>query len=165
MQKRRVVLWSILGAVAVLMLVLGIVVIGGRYLAHQVGVEADSIRVQDASKGAYEVTPAGQTVQTGKSIQLPAWVPNYPGASIQKGFSGQSENGQSGTYTFKTKDSPDHVLNFYSDGLKRAGLTVAVVNAGPSKVITAQDAGKHHTVNVVISGGSETSVTVSFTSK
>jgi hypothetical protein len=166
MKKSRIVLWVLLGAGGLFALILFIVVVGGRILIRQAGLSGDRIKVEDASKGQFQVQTANGSVQVGGEAKAPAWVPEYPGSTPQTSFSGQSGDGRSGTFTFKTKDAPDQVLQYFRRQLEGAGLTIAaVVNAGPSKVLTAQDHDKHRTVNVVVSGEGETSVTVAYTSK
>ncbi|HTW67762.1 MAG TPA: hypothetical protein VME17_24270 [Bryobacteraceae bacterium] len=165
-KKSRIILWVLLGVCGFFALILFVVVVGGRILVRQAGLSGAHISVEDASKGQFQVQSPNGSVQIGGAAKIPAWLPEYPGSNAQNAVSAQNNSGRSGTFTFKTADSPDRVLNYYRGQLQGSGLAIAaVVNAGPSKVLTAEDHDKHHTVNVVITGEGETSVTVAYTSK
>jgi hypothetical protein len=60
----------------------------------------------------------------GAPKDLPAWLPNYPGATVQGGFSSKSAEATVQTFGLTTADSPDKVIAFYQDQLKNNGLTV-----------------------------------------
>jgi hypothetical protein len=96
----------------------------------------------------------------GGSTKLPAWVPDYPGSDPQSTFSAEGQGGESGTFTFKTRDSSEKVTRFYQDHLQSAGLHVKVT---VPRVLVAQDDTNKHNLTVVIAGeGSDTTVQVTY---
>jgi hypothetical protein len=99
----------------------------------------------------------------GGSAKLPAWVPNYPGSDPQSSFSAEGQGGESGTFTFKTRDSSENVTRFYQDHLQSAGLHVTVP---VPHMLVAQDDAKKRTMTVVIAGeGSDTTVQATYATK
>lgn len=154
-KKSNVLLWVLIGVGGFFFLLVVVVLAGGLFLAH---------RVRD---GHFEMKSADGTVQIGGDAKVPAWVPEYPGSKPQNAFVAQGKRGQSGTFIFKTKDSPDHVAKYYREQLEASGLTISTaVTSGSSRVITAEDGANHHTVTVVAGGrGNETSVNVTYTNK
>jgi len=78
-----------------------------------------TVKAQDA-KGQESTFVAG----AGAPKDLPAWLPTYPGASVQGGVSSKSAAGSAQTFTLTTSDPVDRVLAFYQDQLKNNGLTV-----------------------------------------
>jgi hypothetical protein len=77
------------------------------------------VQIQD-EKGQKSTFSAG----AGASNDLPAWLPVYPGAKTNGGFSTKSPTEAVQTLGFTTSDSADRVLSFYTDKLKDNGLTV-----------------------------------------
>jgi hypothetical protein len=154
-KKSNVLLWILIGVGGFFALIVILVLAGGLFVAHKV------------RQTNFELKSADGTVQIGGSAKVPTWVPDYPGSSPENAFSAQGKDGRSGTFTFKTKDSADHVAKFYRDQLEASGLkVVAVVNSGSGQVITSEDQSKRHTV-VVVAGaeGNETAVNVTYTNK
>jgi len=154
-KKNNVLLWILVGVGGFFALIVVVVVAGGLFLAHKV------------RQGNFEMKSADGTVQIGGAAKVPAWVPAYPGSDPQNTFSAQGKDGRNGTFMFKTKDSVDHVAQYYRQQLEASGLKVAtVVSYGSSQVITAVDGAKHHTVTVVAGGRSnETSVNVTYANR
>jgi hypothetical protein len=107
----------------------------------------------------------------GEAAEVPDWVPSYPGAKSEGVFSGQTEEGSSGTVAVETTDSPSKVMAWYRDRLDRDGFEVNTTtfekngrSAGGS--LTAEAKHKHRTVNVVVSvEGGKTKVAVTFGQK
>jgi hypothetical protein len=89
---------------------------GGSVDLSQQGI---SVKTQD-EKGQEATFVAG----AGAPKDLPAWLPIYPGASVQGGFASKSAQGTTQTFSLTTTDSVDKVLAFYQDQLKNNGLTV-----------------------------------------
>jgi hypothetical protein len=77
-----------------------------------------SVKTQD-EKGKESTFVAG----AGAPKDLPAWLPTYPGATVQGGFSSKSAEATVQTFGLTTTDSPDKVIAFYQDQLKSNGLT------------------------------------------
>jgi hypothetical protein len=154
-KKSNVLLWVLIGVGGFFALIVVAVLAGGLFIAHKV------------RQTNVEFKSADGTVQIGGNAKIPTWVPDYPGSNPQIAFAAQSRQGRTGTFTFKTKDSADHVAKFYRDQLEASGFkVVAVVNSGSGQVITSQDQSKQHTV-VVVAGveGNETAVNVTYTNK
>jgi hypothetical protein len=154
-KKSNVLLWILIGVGGFFALILVLVVAGGLFLAHKV------------KQGNFEVKSADGSVQIGGPAKLPTWVPDYPGSNPQNGFVAQGRDGRSGTFTYKTKDSVDHVAKYYRDQLEGSGFKiVSVLNSGSNQVITAQDSVKLHTVVVVAAlEDKATSVSLTYSSK
>jgi len=87
-----------------------------------------TVRLQ-SSEGTAEF---GQT-----SVKLPDWIPLYPGATVQGGMSGQTAEGLSGQASIATPDSPEKVIEFYTEALKKAGLEVNTIQHGGADGIDA----------------------------
>lgn len=154
-KKSNVLLWILIGVGGFFALIVVVVLAAGLFLAHRV------------RQGHFELKSVDGTVQIGGDAKVPAWVPDYPGSNPQNAFVAQGRDGRNGTFMFKTKDSADHVTQYYREQLEASGLKVtAVVSSGSSQVITAEDGAKHHTVTVVAGGrADETSVNVTYTNK
>jgi hypothetical protein len=154
-KKSNVLLWILIGVGGFLALLVVVVVAGGLFLAHKV------------KQGHFEVKSADGSVQIGGPAKLPAWVPDYPGSNPQNGFVAQGRDGHSGTFTFKAKDSVDHVARYYRDQLEGSGFKiVSVLNSNSNQVVTAQDSVKLHTVVVVAAlEDNATTVSVTYSSK
>jgi hypothetical protein len=58
------------------------------------------------------------------TIQLPHWLPSYPGAVAAGGMSLNEENAKSGACGFKTNDSAETAAAYYENALKNAGFEV-----------------------------------------
>ena len=84
-----------------------------------IGQQGISVKTQDA-KGQVSTFVAGG----GAPKDLPAWLPTYPGATVEGGFSSKSAEGSTQTFGLTTTDTVDKVLAFYQDQLKNNGLTV-----------------------------------------
>jgi hypothetical protein len=167
-RKSNILLWVLLGVggfcVLVIVALLGI----GFFVVHKAREAGfDRVHIEDGKHGKFEVKSADGSVQFGGEAKIPAWVPDYPGSNPQNTFSAQGQNGRTGTFVFKTSDSPEHVAQFYREQLESSNLKVAsVVNAGDSQILTAADSDKHRTVNVVVAKeGGETSVNITYATR
>lgn len=57
--------------------------------------------------------------------ELPDWLPQYPGAEVESaGFTSQTTESISGTYTFETADSAGDVFAYFREELEAAGFSV-----------------------------------------
>jgi hypothetical protein len=124
---------------------------------------------EDAKNGKFTMKENGRTTLTvGGTAKVPAWVPDYPGSDPQGAFSAQGEDGASGTFTFKTRDSGDRVVRYYEDQFKASGLklTSNITNQNGQSaagMLVAQDDANKHTVTVILGvEGSETTVAVTY---
>ena len=155
-KKSNVLLWVLLGVGGFFALIIVIVLAGGLFVAHKI------------RQTNFEFKSADGSVQIGGAAKVPTWLPDYPGSNPKSIFSARSKDVRTGTFMFKTKDSADHVAQYYRDQLEASGLTVAAtVSSASGQVITAEDHSKDRTVNVIVGGGatSETSVSVTYTNK
>ena len=65
------------------------------------------------------------TFGSGANVDIPSWIPAYPGSSPVGTMAADTTNEQGGGFTFKTGDSVDDVLSYYKDELKSAGFEVS----------------------------------------
>ena len=87
------------------------------------------------------------------SIQLPRWLPSYPGAVAAGGVAFDEENGRSGSCSLKTNAPVDSVAAFYDNALKNAGFEVQkspTQSSGPGAaiVISATDSSSQRKADV-----------------
>jgi hypothetical protein len=114
-----------------------------------------SVKTQD-EKGKESTFVAG----AGAPKDLPAWLPTYPGATFQGGFSSKSAEATVQTFGLTTNDSPDKVIAFYQDQLKNNGLTVllptttAVGGQTTIASLTADSPDKKRHVQIVVQAAS-----------
>lgn len=131
----------------------------------------DAVSIQANGKdgqGTVEVKSAEGTAVFGAgSGRVPAWVPAYPGSSPQGHFSKKGVEGESGSYSFRTKDSVEKVAQYYQDALKGAGFELNTAAAGGgTSVMSAKKDGDRKTVVLTLSGdGGETTASVVFAEK
>jgi len=128
-----------------------------------------SMSFEDAKNGKFTMKENGKTTLTvGGTAKLPAWVPNYPGSDPQGAFSASSAEGDSGTFTFKTKDDAEKVSKYYQESFATSGLKIAsnvTSQSGSTSggMLSAQDESNKHTVAVIIGvEGGETTVAVTY---
>lgn len=110
------------------------------------------------------------TIEAGSGApkNLPAWVPLYPGGTVEGTFDSTGPDGRNVSFTVNTSDTPEEVLSFYEAKLEEAGLTVekstyqSEGQTGGTLIGTSQD--EKQTVQLIVSSDQgETSVVVSFT--
>ena len=146
----------------------------GKLTFKQDGEEEVTLEAKaDESKGSVEVKSAEGTAKFGSGSveKLPDWLPTYPDTKTEGSYSAQNREGESGGFNFLTSDTPGKVIEFYQDGLERAGLTVTtniVQKSGraTSAIATAEDSNKKRTAYINAAAGDEgTRVSVIFASK
>jgi hypothetical protein len=113
-----------------------------------------------------------QTVEinsTGGStnLHMPDFVSSYPGAKIETTTVGSNVNGNSGTVTFETTDSPAAVIAYYKKKSAGEGLAEAMnLNMGPTTMFAAHGNGEKKVLQVIAStNGSGARVQVNWTVK
>ncbi|MFZ1918392.1 MAG: hypothetical protein WAU58_12515, partial [Terriglobales bacterium] len=109
----------------------------------------------------------GANVQIGgDASRLPSWIPTYPGSKPEIAFSGSSDQGQGGTFTFTTSDSPQDVMKFYQDRINSLGMKTNLVANTPDggTIAGTEENGRSLNATVAASSG-RTSVTVIYGSK
>ncbi|HEV2690783.1 MAG TPA: hypothetical protein VGV35_19640 [Bryobacteraceae bacterium] len=130
--------------------------------------KVSTVSFEDAKNGKFTMKEGANTVTIGGKAKFPAWVPDYPGSEPQGAFSASGAEGDSGTFTFKTKDSSDKVTKYYQDSFQTTGLkitsNVTSQNGQTSGgMLSAQDDANKHTVTVIIGvEGGETTVAVTY---
>ena len=132
--------------------------------------ETYNITFDDVKNGKFSMKGSNgrATFTMGGKAKAPAWVPEYPGSDPQSAFSARGQDGDSGTFTFKTRDSSDKVTKFYQDQLPSSGLkiTSTVTTSGSGSMLVAEDDAKRHTVTVIVSADSNnTTVAVTYANK
>ena len=129
----------------------------GKFTIKEDGKE--EVTFQGGQGGVVVKTGEG-TAQFGAGGKIPAWVPAYPGSSVQPGMVADTNKELSVTYTFTTKDSVDKVSSYYQTELKSAGYKVenAIVGGLGGSVVGTND---KRTINLALaSSDGQTSVTV-----
>lgn len=99
-------------------------------------------------------SPEGTIVAgAGVKMDLPAWVPAYPGGSFEGVMKQTTPEGFVRTFHLKTKDSVDDVIKFYAGKLKAAGFAVGTVQnpGGKGGMVTASDDATKRSVMVMVS--------------
>jgi hypothetical protein len=86
---------------------------------------------------------------TGTNAKLPAFLPLYPGATVQSSFTGNGKDGTGGMVSFHAHASPAEIIGFYKDKSTAAGMaqTVMADMGGTSTYVAANDKTKQ-TVSV-----------------
>jgi hypothetical protein len=120
------------------------------------GKEVEFSASGDGKDGKVEIkSPDGNMTIGSGGNKLPSWLPTYPGSSPTGNFSAQGPDGNTGTFSFKTKDASDKVLSYYQDAVKSAGLKVtASVNtsgdSGKGGMLAAESEDKKRVVTVTV---------------
>jgi len=99
--------------------------------------------------------------------KLPSWVPVYPGAKAEGGFSatgGAGQNEEGGTVAFSTSDASSKVMSFYQDKAKDLGMktTMTTFTGAEGGMLMFADENEKRTLMVTV-GGSDGHSTVSLT--
>jgi len=104
----------------------------------------------------------GGSVQIGgDASRLPAWIPEYPGSKPDVAFTGSSDRGEGGTFTFNTPDAPQDVMKFYQDKIGELGMKANLVanSIEGGTIVATEENGRSLNITVAASGG-RTGVTV-----
>jgi hypothetical protein len=126
-----------------------------------------NISFDDVKKGRFSMrgTDGRSSFSIGGDAKIPAWVPDYPGSHPQAAFSAKGDEGESGTFTFKTSDSEATVKKFYQDQFQSSGMRISsdATTSGNGSAVTAEDEAKNHTVTAIVRvEGSRTTVAVTY---
>lgn len=111
----------------------------------------------NAQAGSLEVKSSDGNFKMGAGAdKAPIWVPVYPGANPQGNFSASDARGESGSYSFVTKDAVDKVLSYYNDALKSTGLKISNTttnsNGKITGIVSGSSDGDKRSVMVTASG-------------
>jgi hypothetical protein len=130
--------------------------------------ETYSISFDDVKNGKISMKSGNgrASITMGGGAKVPAWVPDYPGSDPQSAFSAQGQDGETGTFTFKTRDPVDKVTKFYEDQFHSSGLHITSSAQGTGSMLVAQDDAKKHTLTVIVGvDTSNTTVAVTYANK
>jgi hypothetical protein len=124
----------------------------------------------DAKSGKFSFSAQGDDGKTASmeigagADKLPSWVPTYPGAKVEGTFAmtGDSGEGNGGSFGFSTSDAPEKVLSFYQDKCKELGIGVKMTtHTSEGGMILGADEGEKRTLHVIVgseSGGTKVQV-------
>lgn len=122
------------------------------------------VTFDDAKRGKFTMQEEGKdpvTITTRGDFNVPTWIPDYPHSTPQGSFATEFSTGDSGNFTFKTKDSVSKVLSYYEDGFRSEGMEI---EHKPGNVISAKR-GQKSAVVMVGTGDGDSSVSVTFEAK
>jgi len=93
-------------------------------------------------------------IGAGDKNQLPEWLPPYPNAESSGAMGFNANQGESGSFTFKSKDSIETIAAFYEKALRNAGFQIEKASSqipgqGSIVTISATDATSGRTANVM----------------
>jgi hypothetical protein len=124
-----------------------------------------SVEIQSTGEGenaSVEVRSAEGTMRmgAGSAVQLPDWLPSYPGAKAAGTYSFNAENGQAGSCAFKTGDPVETVASFYEKALKNAGFavqktTTQIPGKGSFIMLMAENESTRQTAHVTAANSEE----------
>ncbi len=146
----------------------------GKMVMQEEGKQAVTFSASgDGANGTIDVKSADGSFRIGGNgpVNLPAWVPSYPGSQPQGTFTSQDAQGSRVAYVFKTGDPSDKVVAFYKSGLESSGLKVdntsmTSSNGNTGGVISAKDDADKREASVIVgTENGQTSVTVTYNEK
>ncbi len=134
------------------------------------------VEIQTQGEGdnaAVEIKSADGSMRMGADIkgQLPGWLPSYPSAESSGAFVINADQGKSGSFSFKSRDSVETVAAFYEKALKNSGFeiqktTTEIPNQGSMAIISASDSKTQRTVNLTAARTEEgTMINLTFDAK
>jgi hypothetical protein len=126
-----------------------------------------NISFDDVKNGRFSMkgSDGHSSFSIGGDAKIPAWVPDYPGSHPQAAFAAKGDDGESGTFTFKTSDSQATVAKFYRDQFQSSGMHISsdASTGGNGTAVVAEDEAKKHTVTAIVGvDGSRTTVAVTY---
>jgi hypothetical protein len=134
-----------------------------------------TINADDVKNGKLTFSDdTGERVTFGahSAVNLPAWLPSYPGSKPEGTFSASGSGSEGGMAHFKTSDAGSKVLSYYQEALKNGGFKITSTLSGDSGnsnggVVTAEDQGNQRTVMVTVSSsaGEGTDVALTYGTK
>ena len=133
--------------------------------------DGQQVTVGGGAQGVDITGPNGTAHIGAGSINVPAWVPAYPGSRPQGAYSAQNDDEQTGTFTFKTGDAVDKVARYYEDSLKSAGYKVenAMATESGSRsggIVRGEDNARNRSITVTLGAeDGQTNVAVQFAEK
>jgi hypothetical protein len=127
----------------------------------------------DGDNAAVEIQSPDGAVRMGADAKgrLPGWLPAYPNAESSGAFEFNANEGKSGSFSFKSKDSVETVAAFYEKALKSAGFEIQkslsqIPGQGSIVIISASDSKTQRTANVTAARMEEgTTINLAFEAK
>jgi hypothetical protein len=123
--------------------------------------EAGGFRME-SSKGSYEIGASS-------SVDLPDWLPVYPGAEAKGMMKSTTPEGRAGTTSVTTSDPVERVMEFYQKALEDAGLkvnTVETSGATSGAMVSGESPdGKRGAMIMIGTGDEGTTAAVSYNEK
>lgn len=131
--------------------------------------EEVTISLDDLREGKLRVTKEGrdgvESLELGGKLNLPNWVPKFPGVEPRSLGAAQSDTrGEGGAFTFTTTVSREKIVAFYRDGLEKRGLAVKASTGDQALAMSSEDGALHATVTIQ-EPGDERRVTVFYGEK
>lgn len=119
------------------------------------------VEIQTRGEGdnaAVEINSADGSLRMGVDgkSQLPGWLPSYPNAESSGALGFNANQGKSGSFSFKSKDSVEQVAAFYEKVLKNAGFEIQkslsqIPGQRSMVIISASDSQTQRTANITAS--------------
>ncbi len=140
----------------------------GKFVMQEEGKPAVTM---ETSASGLDVKSAEGNLKIGTGGKAPDWVPGYPGSNPEGTFAMQGNEGETGSYHFKTKDGADKILSFYSDALGKAGLKVNSTTSSENGKVSGgmvmgdDEAKKRSAMVTVAAEDGESNVSVTFSVK
>lgn len=112
----------------------------------------------DDKSGSFQIKGDGGTMRFGAaaSAKAPAWVPVYPGSSMEGTLSSDSPEGSQNTFVFKSKDTASQVLTYFETEMKKEGFSVTtIVRSDQGGTLAGESADKKRTLMIAAGSSSE----------
>jgi hypothetical protein len=94
----------------------------------------------------------------GSGMELPSWMPAYPGASVEEGgFASVQEDRANGSFTLSSADDPARVADFYQGVFDDLGLetTRSQTDVGNGPIVSLSARGDAYVVGVMVATAEE----------
>jgi hypothetical protein len=132
--------------------------------------KSDKGSVTFDGSGAKVTNEKGETTTFGSAApqSFPAWIPTYPGGTVQGTMDTHNAEGHSAAFTVSTADTVDKVLEFYETQFKNAGLQVEKTTTTTNdqtaggNLTAKSDDGKREATVIVSGSGGQTQAIVTF---
>jgi hypothetical protein len=134
------------------------------------GSKGERVSIGSKDEGGFTVeSQEGKfSLGTGAGTEHPAWVPRYPGVTIEGTFSMTEAGKSAGGFQFQSSDAPLAVMDHFDAVFKAAGFEVnrQTFSGGGATggVVDARSGGRHCTVSAA-SGEEGTTVMVNYEEK
>ncbi|MBC8167175.1 MAG: hypothetical protein H7Y20_15060 [Bryobacteraceae bacterium] len=124
--------------------------------------EGKDVVMEAGANGIQVKSSDGSRVDIGKGVaaRFPGWIPDYPGGSV---VVATSDGGDSATVVFTTRDNRDKVLTFYESAFRKSGLNLLNRTSTEGTTTATWNDNSRQAV-VTVSGGNETSVSITYNS-